>query len=85
MQIELTPVKAKTYPQGTLVWPIEPIKMGRINATPSQSFWVTNTTLSQQISGVIQIARSGRNSGSAFGISIADFEKYFSDHNTKGK
>lgn len=67
----------KTYPQGSLVWPKEHLKLGRMSATPGQSFWVANSMLNQKNDNRVMIARSGRNSGSAIPVSFTDMEKYF--------
>ena len=74
----------KTYPQGSLLWPVEPIQFkadnGRdVKLDPSQSVWVVNTQVNQSQTGTVKIARSGRNAGYAWRIAIQDAEKFFTN------
>lgn len=76
-----TTTDIKPYPQGTLLWPIEPftatVGNRTIKAFPGQGFWVTNTQMSQQITGFVEIARSGKNMAHAMGYSFEMVKRYF--------
>ena len=61
--------------QGALVTPKEHIKMGRLKASPGQTFWITTATITNQ--HTIGVARSGRGAGYAVMLSRSDFERYF--------
>ena len=67
----------KTYPQGCLLTPKTPVALGRTNANPGQTFWVTNTTVEQSNTGIVRIARSGRNAGFAIPLQAGDIEMHF--------
>jgi hypothetical protein len=70
-------ITPENIPQGSLVTPKEPIKIGRALAHPGQTFWVTDSSITRAQRGTISLARSGRSSGYAQLYSFADFTRFF--------
>lgn len=79
--------KARAFSQGSLLWPREPFNFkspnGRaVNAFPSQSFWVCNSSLNQASTQTVQIARSGKNAGTAWSFTLEDAHRLFQNVTT---
>jgi hypothetical protein len=72
----------KTIKQGSLLFPKIPVSFGgtngrMVNLACGQSVWVANSQLDQQNTGIVKLARSGRNAGAAWNFDAADVEKHF--------
>ena len=64
-----------TVKQAALVTPKEHIRLGRLQASPGQTFWVTTSSLANE--KTVGVARSGKGAGYAQLLSREDFDRYF--------